>query len=158
MEVEEAPILAGEGKPRRHPLFVSRDLVRTYREGIATLYDVFVHAISEYKNSNFLGWRPKVDGRCGPYQFMTYGVVGERVANLAAGLASFDLPKNSNVGIYSINRPEWVMAEYACYFNSYVTVPLYDTLGDDALEFICDQTDLNVLFASNDKVSPFIGI
>lgn len=84
---------------------------------------------------------------------MTYGEVKVRVDNIAAGLASFGMPEKSNIGLYSINRPEWVLAEYACYFNNFVTIPLYDTLGDEAVTFICNQTEMEVMVASNDKVS-----
>jgi long-chain acyl-CoA synthetase len=35
----------------------------------------------------------------------------------------------SSVGIYFINRPEWLIVDHACSSYSYVSVPLYDTLG-----------------------------
>jgi len=37
--------------------------------------------------------------------------------------------QGSCVGLYMINRPEWVISELACAAYSYVSVPLYDTLG-----------------------------
>ena len=33
------------------------------------------------------------------------------------------------VGLYAMNRPEWIISEYACYAQNLCTVPLYDTLG-----------------------------
>ena len=33
------------------------------------------------------------------------------------------------IGLYFINRPEWVIVDHACSAYSYVSVPLYDTLG-----------------------------
>jgi long-chain acyl-CoA synthetase len=37
--------------------------------------------------------------------------------------------QGSCVGLYMINRPEWVVTELACGSYSYISVPLYDTLG-----------------------------
>lgn len=34
------------------------------------------------------------------------------------------------VGLYFINRPEWLIVDHACSAYSYVSVPLYDTLGE----------------------------
>lgn len=44
------------------------------------------------------------------------------------------------------------MTEQACFRQNYVTVPLYDTLGEEAIEFICNQTEMKVLVASTDKI------
>jgi len=42
------------------------------------------------------------------------------------------------LGICSRNREEWIVTDLACIKNSIVTVPLYDTLSWDALEFIAN--------------------
>ena len=49
------------------------------------------------------------------------------------------------IGIYSINRPEYVISEYGSYWQSYTVVPIYDTLGPNALSFIVNQGK-NILF------------
>ena len=33
------------------------------------------------------------------------------------------------VGLHFINRPEWLIVDHACSAYSYISVPLYDTLG-----------------------------
>ena len=45
------------------------------------------------------------------------------------GLCFFLFDQGSTVGIYFINRPEWLIVDHACSAYSYVSVPLYDTLG-----------------------------
>lgn len=47
-------------------------------------------------------------GKAGPYQWLTYSQVKERVDNFASGLAMLQIPEKANIGIYSINRVEWV--------------------------------------------------
>ena len=54
------------------------------------------------------------------------------------------------VGIYSQNRPEWILYEQGCYSFSLVVVPLYDTLGPDACAFIIRQTDMSIVVVEDD--------
>jgi long-chain acyl-CoA synthetase len=44
------------------------------------------------------------------------------------------------VGLYSRNIPEWVIVEQATHMFSFVSVPLYDTLGDDAVSYVMKIT------------------
>lgn len=53
----------------------------------------------------------------------------EKIKNLGAGLRGLGICEGDKVGIYSINRPEWIIGQQACYAHSFVSVPLYDTLG-----------------------------
>jgi len=100
---------AGEGPARRHPLTAhGGELIRSFDDNIKTLWDTFSCAVLKFGNLPFLGWRPKIDGVAQDYVWMSYAQVGERVTAIGSGLASFDLPAQSNIGLYSINRPEWV--------------------------------------------------
>ena len=60
------------------------------------------------------------------------------------------VPTNSTghrmVGLYSKNRYEWCIAEQACHAYSLVDVPIYDTLGEEALDCILLQTSLSSVF------------
>ncbi len=44
------------------------------------------------------------------------------------------------VAIYCTNCPEYAIAVQACNEQSLVAVPLYDTLGIDACQFVINQT------------------
>lgn len=37
--------------------------------------------------------------------------------------------QGSCIGLYFINRPEWLIVDHACSAYSFISVPLYDTLG-----------------------------
>ncbi|GJT70709.1 long chain acyl-CoA synthetase 6, peroxisomal-like protein [Tanacetum coccineum] len=92
-------------------------LVSRYQDhpAIATLHDNFVHAAETYGDYKYLGTRVGVDGTVGEYKWMTY-------REAAAG---------SCVGLYFNNRPEWLIVDHACSAYSYISVPLYDTLGPE---------------------------
>lgn len=97
------------------------------------------------------------NGVAGPYEFMTYGEVLEEVKQVAAGIASFSLPEQAIVGIYSNNRPRWQIAEYASYCSNLCVVALYDTLGIDNMIYIGNQTEMSICFASAIRVKSICG-
>uniref|UniRef100_A0A915HQ86 long-chain-fatty-acid--CoA ligase n=1 Tax=Romanomermis culicivorax TaxID=13658 RepID=A0A915HQ86_ROMCU len=114
----------------------ARSLAETFRRG-ARISD----------NGPCLGYRkPMPDGTL-PYAWLTYDDVLQRSENLGRGFIEKGLAPGQNtfIGIYSKNRPEWVITEQACYFFSMVTVPLYDTLGPEACSFIINQTEIRVV-------------
>ena len=63
-----------------------------------------------------------------------------------------------NVGLYSINRPEWVVCEQACNAWSLVSVALYDTLGPDTLEYCVNHAELGVIACSMDKIPALLKV
>uniref|UniRef100_A0A8C8FRE3 Arachidonate--CoA ligase n=1 Tax=Oncorhynchus tshawytscha TaxID=74940 RepID=A0A8C8FRE3_ONCTS len=52
---------------------------------------------------------------------------------------------DKHIGIFSQNRPEWTISELACYTYSLVCVPLYDTLGLEAIEYIINQAAISTV-------------
>ena len=53
------------------------------------------------------------------------------------------------IGICSINREEWLVTDLACNSIGVTSVPLYETLGDDMLKMILEQTEISTLFGSD---------
>ncbi|KAG0361497.1 hypothetical protein BC939DRAFT_442872 [Gamsiella multidivaricata] len=157
IEVAGSPNIPGEGKPRRSILCPDK-LVQSYQSSkgnstITTLYENFLEGVQRSEGGQFLGYRPIVNGVPQPYEWMSYSRVQERVTHFGAGLAHLGLAPSSNFGIFSINRAEWTMSELAGYMYNYTSVPLYDTLGVSAIEFIVNQTEMQIVIASGDKAS-----
>ena len=57
------------------------------------------------------------------------------------------LSKGDLIGISSQNTAEWTLLGLGCDTQSITMVPLYDTLGEEGVKFILNQTELTVLFA-----------
>lgn len=74
-----------------------------------------------------------------------------RAKNFGSGLICIGIQPRQLVGIYSQNRPEWILFEQGAYCFSLVVVPLYDTLGPDACAFIIKQTDMSTVIIEDDK-------
>ncbi|KNE67637.1 hypothetical protein AMAG_12091 [Allomyces macrogynus ATCC 38327] len=155
-EVPGAPEIPGEGKPRRAAYMEGLELL-DMPPGVNSLHENFLLGVKIASDNPYLGHRIRnEDGSLGPYEWETYAQVYERVKKLGSGLAQLSIDHQEAVGLYSINRPEWVIAEQACYLHMLTTVPLYDTLGDAAIEYIVNQTEMRVCFATLDKAHNLI--
>lgn len=112
-----------------------------------TLYNSIRRGGSLSTTKNCLGHRVKQPDGKRPYVWLSYEEVFEKARNLARGMLKKNIAKGQNtlIGIYSINRPEWVITEHACYEYSMVNVPLYDTLGQDGVSFIIRQTNMQLI-------------
>ncbi|KAK8651530.1 hypothetical protein V6N13_141130 [Hibiscus sabdariffa] len=113
---------------------------------IGTLHDTFVHAAETYRDHKYLGTRIRVDGTVGEYKWMTYGEAATAREEIGSGLMYYGLKQGACVGLYFINRPEWLIVDQACAAYSYISVPLYDTLGPDAVKYVVNHSGIQAIF------------
>eukprot|EP00743_Colponemidia_sp_Colp-15_P005852 GILK01006290.1.p1 GENE.GILK01006290.1~~GILK01006290.1.p1 ORF type:complete len:687 (+),score=122.15 GILK01006290.1:37-2061(+) len=147
---------------RRSPL---AEKFLAHETPVKSLYENFQHGMRRSKEGPFLGTRRKnADGSFGEYVWKSYAECWELSTYLASAMMHYQLAprqpsdevKQGRVGIFSINREEWMLAEQAANMQSIVTVPLYDTLGPDAVEFIINQASLVTVFCSADKTKTLL--
>nr|XP_020635514.1 long-chain-fatty-acid--CoA ligase 5 [Pogona vitticeps]XP_020635515.1 long-chain-fatty-acid--CoA ligase 5 [Pogona vitticeps]XP_020635516.1 long-chain-fatty-acid--CoA ligase 5 [Pogona vitticeps] len=130
-----------EGGARRSALVTDGKLLTYYFEDAKTLYETFQRGRYVSENGPCLGYRkPKQ-----PYQWLSYQQVLDRAEYLGSGLIHKGCKPSSEqfIGIFAQNRPEWIISEYACYTYSMVAVPLYDTLGSEAIVYIVNKADIS---------------
>jgi len=113
---------------------------------IGTLHDNFAYAVDTFRDCKYLGTRIRADGTIGDYKWMTYGEASTSRTAVGSGLIYHGAPEGARIGLYFINRPEWIIVDHACASYSYVSVPLYDTLGPDAVQFIVNHATVEVIF------------
>ena len=53
------------------------------------------------------------------------------------------------LGITSVNCEEWICTDLAANLLGITTVPLYETLGKDALRMILTQTEMGTVYGSD---------
>ncbi|XP_071952415.1 long-chain-fatty-acid--CoA ligase 1-like isoform X2 [Antedon mediterranea] len=83
----------------------------------------------------------------------------DRACSIGSALVEkgFSPGQNTYIGLYSNNRPEWVIAEQACFRFNMVTVPLYDTLGTDACAHIINEAEIPLVFLDTiDKIQKLL--
>ena len=125
-------------------------------DGATTLYHSFENSVSKFSDRPCLGWRPiGEDGTPGSYQFLTYEEVRTKARNLASALAKSGVSKCDKVGIYSANNIQWQLGIRAVDMLSASIVPIYDSLGDSAIEYIIKHSELAVALVEPNKLANF---
>lgn len=109
---------------------------------MTTLYDTFQRGVRLNGDAPCLGTRQET----GLYTWITYKEMDGLVQSFGAGLSTLGGMKSGEyLGIMSCNRVEWVVAMVAAHHYDFVIVPLYDTLGEEALTHIVNQTELKII-------------
>ncbi|RDX61595.1 Long chain acyl-CoA synthetase 1 [Mucuna pruriens] len=122
----------------------------------STTWDIFCVSVKNNPNNRMLGWRKIVDGKFGPYVWKTYKEVYDEVLHMSSALRASGAEPGTRIGIYGSNCPEWIVAMEACSAQSFVCVPLYDTLGPGAVNFIIDHAEVDFVFVQDKKVKELL--
>eukprot|EP00271_Cylindrocystis_brebissonii_P017344 TRINITY_DN4485_c0_g1_i1.p1 TRINITY_DN4485_c0_g1~~TRINITY_DN4485_c0_g1_i1.p1 ORF type:complete len:707 (-),score=147.37 TRINITY_DN4485_c0_g1_i1:806-2926(-) len=132
-------------------------LVDSFPEAhIRNLHDNFEHAVATYGSSPCFGSRVRPNGTVGKYEWITYKEAGEARTAVGSSLAQYGIQKGDRVGLYFHNRTEWVVTDLACMAYGFVSVPLYDTLGADAAQYIINHAEISAVFCTRDKLSTVV--
>lgn len=88
----------------------------------------------------------------GTYNWTTYGQVGQRIANLRAGLAQLGVGPGDAVGIIANNRVEWAVAAFATFGLGARFIPMYEKELVHIWQHIITDGQIKILFTANSKV------
>ncbi|EMP27527.1 Long-chain-fatty-acid--CoA ligase 1 [Chelonia mydas] len=129
---------------RRSSLLNSDELLTYYYDDVRTVYEIFQRGLEVSNNGPCLGVRKPNQ----PYEWISYKEVSERAEYVGSALLhrGYKPAPDQYIGIFAQNRLEWVLIEQGCYTYSMVVVPLYDTLGADAISYIVNKADLALVF------------
>lgn len=148
-----------DGKPSvgpvyRHPL--SKNEFPPTDPHRATTWDIFSSSVKIYSGNKMLGWRKVVDGKFGPYVWKTYKEAYDEVLLVGSALRASGANPGCRIGVYGANCPQWTLAMEACSAHSLICVPLYDTLGPGAVNFILDHAEIDFAFVQDKKVKEIL--
>jgi len=124
-------------------------LITQYYDDVHTLYDGFMRGVRVSGDKPCLGYRPDATS---PYKWLTYNEVKTRSTDFGAGLVNLcglSCSPDQFLGIYAKNMVEWVVAEKGSMFYGMCLVPMYNTLGDQAMRWICEQTEMEIMVIEN---------
>uniref|UniRef100_A0A8C7MCB1 Arachidonate--CoA ligase n=1 Tax=Oncorhynchus kisutch TaxID=8019 RepID=A0A8C7MCB1_ONCKI len=139
----------GEPNWRRSALLKDDALLEFYYDDTRTAYDMFQRGLRVAGNGPCLGFRKPGE----PYQWISYTEVAEQAQVLGSGLLGKGCQPNPQqfVGIFAQNRPEWIISELACYTFSMAVVPLYDTLGEEAMVHILNLAEISLVICDKEE-------
>uniref|UniRef100_A0A672LRX7 long-chain-fatty-acid--CoA ligase n=1 Tax=Sinocyclocheilus grahami TaxID=75366 RepID=A0A672LRX7_SINGR len=114
-----------------------------YYKDAQTMYEFFLRGLRVSNNGPCLGSRKP--GK--PYKWLLYKEVADRAEFAGSALLHRGHSQTGDkyIGIFAQNRPEWTISELACYTYSLVAVPLYDTLGTEAISYIIDKATISTV-------------
>src|SRR6478752_10024010 len=109
---------------------------------INTLADIFFTSISYDVERHVMFKR-------GPaWQVISSRQLYGYVATLARILKQWGIHKGDRVAILGENRPEWMIADFACVTTGIIDVPIYATLTADQTLYLLQNSGARVIFVS----------
>ncbi|KAJ2453276.1 medium-chain fatty acid-CoA ligase faa2 [Coemansia sp. RSA 2336] len=150
----------------RNPYFKDGACSEFYSD-ITTVYDLFRHNVTKYPEGELLGMRKLVSHKKTPvfggYEWMTGKQAADFVEEFGTGLehvytkyASSEGTQASSaqqpLGIYSVNRPEWILTEIAGFRSRKFSVGISDANGVLSAEHMINDSKVSVVVCSMDKI------
>uniref|UniRef100_A0A5B7BY01 Long-chain-fatty-acid--CoA ligase n=1 Tax=Davidia involucrata TaxID=16924 RepID=A0A5B7BY01_DAVIN len=154
VEIEKAKE-AADGRPSVGPVYrnvLAKDGFRPPFEGIESCWDIFRVSVEKYPNNPMLGQREILNGKAGKYVWLTYKEVYDIVLKVGASIRSCGVNQGARCGIYGANCSKWVVSMQACNAHGLYCVPLYDTLGAGAVEYIICHAEISITFVEEAKI------
>jgi long-chain acyl-CoA synthetase len=112
-----------------------------------TIYQYFLETAIKYPNKTALMYKKR-----GRYIHITYEELRTQTEAVAAGMQKLGIGKGDTVGIFSYNRPEWVVADLAILKLGGIVVPIYHTLTPSFVKYIMNDSKIKLLFVENLKL------
>ncbi|KAK6298200.1 long-chain-fatty-acid--CoA ligase 1 isoform X1 [Coregonus clupeaformis] len=140
LRMQSVEVPGGEYARRSALMDSDKHMTHLYDDA-KTMYEFFLRGARVSKNGPCLGARQPNQS----YEWLSYSEVAEKAENLGSALLhrGHTKTKDQFIGIFAQNRPEWAIAELACYTFSLVAVPLYDTLGTEAITYVIDKATIS---------------
>ena len=114
------------------------------RPAPGTINSLFFSAVERYARPDAVSWKVK-----GVWTPISHSTILERVRRTALGLARLGIVAHDRVSILSENRPEWLIADYACLCASVTDVPIYPTLPAEQIPYLLNDSGAKVIFVSS---------
>ncbi len=83
------------------------------------------------------------------WQEMTYRDMGRRIQQVALALISLGVKPGDRIALFSPNRPEWTIADFAILSIRAVTVPIYATNTRAQAAYIVDDAGADIVFTGD---------
>ncbi|KAK4789331.1 hypothetical protein SAY86_020650 [Trapa natans] len=142
-------------RPSKGPVYRSifaKDGLLELPAGLESPWDFLSSTVERIPKCRLLGRRQVIDSKAGPYVWLSYQEVYDSAIRVGSAIRSRGVDPGDRCGIYGSNTPEWVIAMEACSSQAITYVPLYDTLGPNAVEFILNHAEVSIAFVQANKI------
>ena len=91
----------------------------------------------------------------GEYHWKTYLVIDKMATNFGRGLRELGLNRLENIGIFAETKEEWLVCALSCFKQTFPLVTLYPNLGEDAITYGINQTEVTHVITTHDLLPKF---
>ncbi len=95
-----------------------------------------------------LRWRPQ---SAAPWQDLTWGELNARVNTVAQAFVQAEVATGDMVAVFSANRPESIIVDFAAFAVRAVPVSLYATSSADQVKYILNDSRARIVFVGDRK-------
>lgn len=115
-----------------------------------TLLDMFMNLYKTHKDDDFIG---TIDYESQKVVYENRHDSFEKMFRIGDFLRKQGLKTTGSriVGIFSVNRAEWIICEYGIYMANMTNCPLYSTFGAESILHILKETEMVICFLSGVK-------
>jgi len=117
-----------------------------------TQVGLFFKQSEKFKNDVFMRAKFKNGLPCDERTDITWEKAAEEVQYMGAGLISRGIKKGDRIGLFSHNRPRWVIADQAIQGAGAIGVPIYPTSTDHQLTFILNDCEAKALIVGDEPL------
>jgi len=86
------------------------------------------------------------------FRYFSYSKTYNEVLKIGNGLKTLNLTDKCAIGIYAINRIEWMLCLLGNWSQSHPTTALYDSLGADAVQYIIWHSEVEAIFVAKKQL------
>jgi len=136
---------------------------------IQTMEECFAFAVSLHSHKRMVGTRQVLseteevqdNGKVftkwemGDYKWKSYLEIDEMSTNFGRGLRELGLEPKHNVCIFADTKAEWLVCALGCFKQNFPLVTLYANLGDDAIAYGVNQTEVTHVITTHDLLPKF---
>ena len=89
------------------------------------------------------------------YSWLTFKTIGDRANNFGHGLRQLIEPRGY-LAICSLNRPEWMITDFACMFHGIISMPIYRLFSEREIIHVINTTRVSVVVCDREIQERFV--
>ena len=152
---------AGEKESAIYRCASHSGLIVCPKSGARTVQEMFLNNFKDIPNKDFIGRQVKDATGKAHYEYLTWSEIEKQVKSLGTAIEKLNLAPEKKqykdfkcrfIGIQGKNSVEWFITDITNICYGYTTMPLYDTLGEEAVQHMFEETEMETLFVSKDQI------